>query len=104
MTLSGRAQSDGAEGTSLERGLRVLLAVSDRGSVRVDSLIEQVGLPASTVYRYLRTLRELALVEEADGWYRPGERLGRTGRAVSNSTVAALAKPILRSLAVQTGE
>ena len=90
-------------GTSLERGLRVLLAVSDRGSVRVDSLVEQLGLPASTVYRYLRTLRDLGLVEETDGWYRPGEYLGTT-RRVSNSTLASLAKPILRRLAAETGE
>jgi IclR family KDG regulon transcriptional repressor len=103
-TSSQKAPSGSGEGTSLERGLRVLLAVSDRGSVRVDSLVEQVGLPASTVYRYLRTLRELGLVEETEGWYRTGERLGKTGRAVSNGTLAWLAKPILGELAVETGE
>ena len=98
------APSDG-DGTSLERGLRVLLAVSDRGSVRVDSLVEQVGVPASTVYRYLRTLRDLGLVEETDGWYQPGERLGkhRTNRLQRHSA-PRLAKPILRALAAETGE
>ena len=99
-----KPQAAGGEGTSLERGLRVLLAVSDRGSVRVDSLVDQVGLPASTVYRYLRTLRELGLVEETEGWYQPGERLGKPGRAVSNGTLAWAAKPILRTLAADTGE
>lgn len=97
------APSDG-DGTSLERGLRVLLAIFDRGSVRVGSLVEQIGVPTSTVYRYLRTLRDLGLVEEADGWYQPGERLGKTGRTVSNGTLAWLAKPILQALAVETGE
>ena len=101
--LPDRASSGSGGGTSLERGLRVLLAVSDRGSVRVDSLVEQLGLPASTVYRYLRTLRDLGLVEETDGWYRPGEHLGTT-RRVSNSTLGSLAKPILRPLAAETGE
>ena len=100
--LDGAASGSGG-GTSLERGLRVLLAVSDRGSVRVDALVGQLGLPASTVYRYLRTLRDLGLVEETDGWYRPGEHLGTT-RRVSNSTLASLAKPILRPLAAETGE
>jgi DNA-binding IclR family transcriptional regulator len=99
---NGRPQTSGE--TSLERGLRVLLAVADRESVRVDALVEQVGLPASTVYRYLRSLRDLGLVEEADGWYRPGERLAHPDRAVSNATLASIAKPILRGLATETGE
>jgi DNA-binding IclR family transcriptional regulator len=90
--------------TSLERGLQVLLAVADRESVRVDTLVEQIGLPASSVYRYLRSLRNLGLVEESDGWYRPGERLGKPGPAVSNGTLASLAKPMLRELARETGE
>jgi IclR family acetate operon transcriptional repressor len=43
-------------------------------------------------------------VEETDGWYRPGEHLGNARRTVSNSTLASLAKPILRSLAAESGE
>jgi DNA-binding IclR family transcriptional regulator len=104
MTLAKRSPEPTGDGTSLERGLRVLLAVSDRGSVRVDSLVEQLGLPSSTVYRYLRTLREVGLVEETGGWYRIGARLGSSGRAVSNGTLASLAKPILAGLAAETGE
>ena len=73
-------------------------------SVRVDALVEQVGLPASTVYRYLRSLRDLGLVEETDGWYRPGDRLAHPDRAVANATLASIAKPILRELAAETGE
>ena len=96
-----RAQQDG---TSLERGLRVLLAIFDRESVRVDALVEQVGMPVSTVYRYLRPLRELALVEEIDGHYRPGPRLFSSTREVSNFVLAQMAKPVLAGLALETGE
>ncbi len=103
-TARSNGRSRAGEESSLERGLRVLLAVADREAVRVDALVEQVGLPASTVYRYLRSLRDLGLVEETDGWYRPGDRLAHPDRAVANVTLASIAKPMLRELAAETGE
>ena len=74
--------------SSFERGLRVLIAICDRDQVRVEDLVSQLGLPASTVYRYLRPLRELGLVRESDGYYRVGSRLAGDGRGVSNETLA----------------
>jgi DNA-binding IclR family transcriptional regulator len=104
MPTGSRHQRDGHEETSLERGLRVLLAIFDRESVRVDALVEQLGMPVSTVYRYLRPLRELGLVEEVDGHYRPGSRLSSSGREVSNFELAQLSKPLLAGLASETTE
>jgi DNA-binding IclR family transcriptional regulator len=102
---SSRGSPSGrGEETSLERGLRCLLAIIDLGSARVTTLAEQLGMPVSTVYRYLRSLRELGLVEERDGWHRPGERLVKSGRLVPNDTLAYLARPTLRSLALETRE
>jgi len=90
--------------SSFERGLRVLIAICDRDPVRVEDLITQLGMPASTVYRYLRPLRDLDLVMESDGYYRVGDRLAGNGRGVSNETLALLARPILAELARDTGE
>lgn len=90
--------------SSFERGLGVLIAICDRDPVRVEDLVTQLGLPASTVYRYLRPLRDLDLVTESDGYYRVGDRLAGNGRAVSNETLALLARPILAELARDTGE
>jgi DNA-binding IclR family transcriptional regulator len=101
---TARAGTDRSEASSLERGLRVLLAISDRGQVRVGALRDQLGLPTSTVYRYLRPLRDLGLVTEIDGYYRISERLLPHDRAVSNDVLALIARPILKTLARDTGE
>ncbi len=90
--------------SSFERGLRVLIAICDREQVRVEDLVNQLGLPASTVYRYLRPLRDLDLVAESDGHYRVGSRLAANGGAVSNETLALMARVILAELARETGE
>ncbi len=90
--------------TSLERGLGVLLAIFDRGQVRVDALVEELGLPTSTVYRYLRQLRDLGLVTEIDGCYRLGQRLLAPDRSIPSDVLAHLARPTLQVLARDTGE
>jgi DNA-binding IclR family transcriptional regulator len=90
--------------SSFERGLHVLIAISDREQVRVEDLVAQLGLPVSSVYRYLRPLRDLDLVTESDGYYRLGSRLAGTGSPISNDALALLAKPILADLARDTGE
>jgi DNA-binding IclR family transcriptional regulator len=90
--------------SSFERGLRVLIAICEREQVRVEDLVNQLGLPTSTVYRYLRPLRDLDLVAELDGYYRVGGRLATNGNGVSNETLALMARPILADLARETGE
>lgn len=92
------------EASSLERGLRVLLAIADGGQVRVGDLCERLDMPTSTMYRYLRPLRELGLVAEDHGRYRLGERLLMRNRAVPNDLLALIARPLLERLARETGE
>ena len=50
--------------TSLARALGVLAIVVDRGEARADEIAEELALPVSTVYRYLRDLREAGFVVE----------------------------------------
>ena len=97
-------RTPGGNPSSLERGLRVLIAISDRGGARVDDLVEQLGLPASTVYRYLRPLRELELVDERDGVYRLSGRLQPPAQGVANDLLVQLARPVLEGLAQDTRE
>ena len=66
-TARDRPPEEAAEDTSFARGLRLLLAVSDRGEVRADELAAALEMPVSTVYRYLRTLVEFGFVDRTVG-------------------------------------
>ena len=91
--------------SSIARALRVLALVLERPEIRADALAAEVGIPASTVYRYLRDLREAGFVVDLDGRYGPGPRLdGGEPGAASRATLRRLARPLLERLAVATGE
>lgn len=93
------------DGSSLARGLSVLQAITHGGHVRVTAIAGELGIPVSTIYRYLRTLREFDLVEESDGEYTPGPALAIAAvGGVTRSMLAELADPILERLVRQTGE
>ncbi|PSK99403.1 IclR family transcriptional regulator [Murinocardiopsis flavida] len=87
---------------SLVRGLRILDCVAELGRARVDDLAARVDLPLSTVYRYVRQLRDMGYLYEVDGHYTLGvdfsERRRDTGHLVR------LAEPVLRGLRDSTGE
>ena len=90
---------------SLERGLAVLMAIADAGEIDAATLAEAVHLPGSTVYRYLRTLREHALVEEHGGRYVAGWRLlSLAGPHLVATRLADLGGQSLRTLHAATGE
>lgn len=100
----GRALA-GADGTSFGRGLAVLLTVAEHGLVRADAIADLLGMPVSSVYRFLRTLKQVGLVAEADGGYAPGPRLlAITGQGPSHSRLASVGLPILEELQRVTGE
>jgi DNA-binding IclR family transcriptional regulator len=104
-TARDRPPEEAAEDTSFARGLRILLTVADRRSIRADELSTLLDTPLSTVYRYLRTLGEFGFVERNGTTYGLGPRLLIGGGA--NVTTAALvqaADPILRMLTEETGE
>ncbi len=104
-TARDRPPEEAAEDTSFARGLRVLLAIADRGEIRADELSTLLETPLSTVYRYLRTLGEFGFVERSDTGYRLGARLviGHDTN-VSTEELIRLADPLLRALEQETGE
>ncbi|MDQ6842196.1 MAG: IclR family transcriptional regulator [Actinomycetota bacterium] len=73
--------------------------------MRADELAGAARLPVSTVYRYLRALREYGLVTVQDGVHAPGWALDRpAGPRVSRSDLIESATPVLRGLAQATRE
>jgi len=71
-TARERPPEEASIDTSFARGLRLLLMVADRGEVRADELSAALDMPASTVYRYLRTLGEFGFVDRQGGRFRIG--------------------------------
>lgn len=91
--------------TSFARGLDVLIAIARNGQVTVPDLARELDLPQSTVYRYVRSLREYALVEDADGVYVPGWRLmDIAGHHLTFTRLAEVGGEHLRTLTYQTEE
>lgn len=104
-TARDRPPEEAGEDTSFARGLRLLLAVADRGVVRADELGTLLEMPTSTVYRYLRTLAEFGFVDRQGGSFRLGPKLLiGTGATVSAERLIRHADPVLRMLVEETGE
>lgn len=91
--------------SSFDRGLRVLILVAAQGEVTAEEIADREGIPLSSVYRYLRTLRRHDLVEEHDGRYIAGWRLlDLGGQELAHSRLAEIASPVLHQLVDTTGE
>lgn len=104
--LEKAQRRSGAE--SSRKVLHVLLSFGARRHTRTASeLAAELGMPLSSVYRYLSVLREEGLVEEA----KPGEYrlsllfvgLAAAARAAGDS-LEDIARPVLSSVAEQGGE
>jgi DNA-binding IclR family transcriptional regulator len=105
VTARDRPPEEAAIDTSFARGLRLLLAVADRGEVRADDLAVILEMPVSTVYRYLRTLGEFGFVDKRGGSYALGPRLViGGGSTVTSERLIRHADPVLRMLVEETGE
>lgn len=101
-TARSRATPDGG---SFQRGLRVLVAVAELGEARAADIARDAELPLSTVYRYLRTLREMDLVQEWEGTYVPGWRLlEMSGQHLTHTRLVEVGHSFLRELSEATGE
>ncbi len=97
-------RSEADRDTALTRGLRVLIQVAETGETNAKQLAAELGLPLSTTYRYLKTLRDFDLVEEFDGRYLPSSRLSSwSGHAATRSHLLELGQPFLRRLSARTG-
>lgn len=72
---------------------------------RVEGVAGDLGLPRSTVYRYIKTLCLAGFLEERGGQYVPGARLVQLAqRDRWHQRLSELADPILRELVEETQE
>lgn len=90
--------------SSLARGLQILDVVASRGRLRVDEIAGRVELPLSTVYRYVRQLRESGYLYEVDGFYSLGARFSTGQQRRGTGHLVRVAEPVLRRLRDRTGE
>ncbi|TAM88864.1 MAG: IclR family transcriptional regulator [Jatrophihabitans sp.] len=85
--------------SSFSRGLSVLVAVAENGDVSVEDVAAELGMPLSTAYRYIRTLRDFELVEEHEGRYVPGWRLLElSGQHLTHARLAEIGASVLRDV------
>lgn len=94
--------------SSPERVIDMLLAFAEPDTQHsVQSIAKAFGTSRSSTYRYLQILRRRALIEEdgAPGHYRLGRRIAAIARAArAGVDVVAVAEPVMRALAAETGE
>jgi len=99
--------SQGRNATA-DRAIDVLLLFTEQHPVlTAEEVSERLGMPRSTTYRYLQSLRSYGLVEENDssGGFRLGALVFRLARAASKGLgLAEVALPVMRDLVAQTGE
>lgn len=93
-----------AQGTSFSKGLAVLAWILEHGAARADEIAPAIDLPLSSVYRFLRTLREHGFVADSDGLYDTGPRLVGVSAAPLSTSISTLAAPFLEHLSEITGE
>ena len=104
-TARDRPPEEAAEDSSFARGLRLLLAVADRGAIRADELATLLDMPQSTAYRYLRTLTEFGFLDRHDGRYRLGPKLViGSGSRVTSDLLIRLSEPVLAGLVERQSE
>lgn len=85
---------------SLKRGLQILKLVQDLGRGSAADISRELGVPLSTVYRYLAIIKESGFAVEVDGGLVPSERLAEGWSDTSN--LVRLAAPILHRLRAET--
>jgi DNA-binding IclR family transcriptional regulator len=89
----------------MRRGLEILTVVCERGPVTAEKLAASVGIPLSTVYRYVGMLRSLGYLDLVDGHFDLGVRmLDLVRRTDVNKVLARLAFPLLVELVGRIGE
>lgn len=93
---------------TFETGLELLLLFEEgTGRLSVSELAARLGLPVSTTYRYVKTLRSYRFLEpcEPAGHYRLGLRCLQLARLVHTQlTIPGLALPVMQQLTQASGE
>ena len=97
----------GAANSTAERAIDILLLFTDdKPFWSANEIAIHFGMPKSTVYRYVNSLRSYALIDEdGQGGFRLGPRifpLARTAKA--GMSIVQVAGPHLRELAARFGE
>jgi DNA-binding IclR family transcriptional regulator len=87
--------------SSLVRGLQIIDIVAAAGPLRIGEIAARADLPPSTVYRYVRFLREARYLVEIDGTLTLGSRFG-AGERRETGHLVRLAEPVLRKLREET--
>lgn len=88
--------------SSLDRGLEILGFIQDHGQVDVAGIIDGLGIPSSTAYRYTRLLKNAGFVAEVDGQLLPSRRLADRPADRSDHLVD-VARPVLSWLRERSG-
>lgn len=91
---------------TVERALNLVAAVCERGSASLAEASREVGLPASTALRLLRTLEASSFLSRDDGGdYRPGSRLIQIGaQAFGKEMLVSLSHQPMEDIVEATGE
>jgi DNA-binding IclR family transcriptional regulator len=99
--------SSGRNATA-DRAIDVLLLFTEQQPVlSAEEVSEQLGMPRSTTYRYLQSLRSSGLIEDdtSSGGFRLGPEILRLARVARQGLgLPELALPIMQELSKQTGE
>ena len=98
--------TDGNTIRSVAKAIELLQLLSDAGeAMTLTSISERAGLPKSTVFGLLTTMRDYDVItQHADGKYALGLRLFEYGcRASAFWNISSLARPYLEHLAEATG-
>jgi len=91
--------------TSLDRGLDVLMHIANDGPMTAETVAERSGLPLSTTYRYLTTLRTQRYVVDYGGHFDLGVRMLRMLKPTAlNRGLATLSSPVMFALVAKTNE
>jgi DNA-binding IclR family transcriptional regulator len=107
VTAGGTTPAGGGAVKSADRALTILDAVADRGSLRFNELVAQLGLPRSSAHALLQTLvdRGWLDLDPDTRRYTIGLKAWHVGQAYTgHGDLVAIAKPAMDALARDVGE
>ena len=94
--------------SAIHKALDILLLFRGRNRhITIEEIVQELALPRSTVYRYVRALSDKGLLEKmGNGHYRPGLALLELGRGAlnNNRNLRLIAFPGMQRIAEQTRE
>ncbi len=92
---------------TLEKGVQILTLFTEATPrLSIEEISTKLGLPRSTVYRYISTLKKYRFISEDShpGYYRLGEGILTLARTVARSSMQEIALPFMEKLREVYGE